>query len=109
MERASTVASAPGPVNVENMMTGSEGQVLRISTRVDKPSITGISMSNRTRSGFSRSICRSPISPLAAVPTTSRSGSSFSIAAMKPRTTAESSTTSTPTFALIASPPNRRP
>ena len=89
------MAEAPRSVNVENMITGSRGKSTRRCLSVSSPSMTGISMSRVTRSGLSWAIFASAIRPLAAVPTTSMSGSSANESATSLRTTTESSTTST--------------
>src|SRR5262249_27776889 len=67
--------------------------VLRSSVKVANPSISGISTSRMTRSGLNCGILARAIRPLAAVPTTSKSGSPASSSDNMRRKTAESSTT----------------
>jgi hypothetical protein len=77
------------------MITGNDRSVARIARSVSMPSISGISTSSVTMSGFSVSILFRAIAPFAAMPTTSRSGSSSMTVVSSLRTTTASSTTST--------------
>src|SRR5208283_2677533 len=92
---ASTVAAAPGPVNELNMITGSRGYSLRISTSVSIPLMPGISTSSVIRSGLSSGMRASAMLPLPAMPATAIPGSAPSTSESWRRMTAESSTINT--------------
>ncbi len=74
-DRASSVTTAPCSVRLLNMMMGTWGSFLRSSRTVASPSVSGISKSRRTMSGFTAEKLASALRPLPAVPETSRSWS----------------------------------
>ena len=87
-------------VRLEAMITLTCGHSARISGRAASPSMMGISMSRTTTSAGWRRKDAKAISPFEADATTQRSGSASICRHIRPRTTAESSTTMT----LIRSP-----
>ena len=95
---AITGPSGNGKSTLLNMITGIRGWVFRSSARVWRPSISGISTSSVTRSGWSCGSLASAIFPFAATPTTSTPGSLWRSFFTSSRMTTESSTTRTRTF-----------
>src|SRR4051794_14014157 len=74
------------------MMTAQLRFFLRISGRACMPSISGISMSRMTTSGFERSMSLTARRPVRWLPTTSKPPASVSQREISPRTTTASST-----------------
>ena len=74
---AVAVAFAPRSLSVLNTTTGSWRESLRRRFRVVSPSISGISRSSTTMSGFKNSSFSRAILPFEAMPTTSMSLSPF--------------------------------
>ncbi len=105
---ASSVISAPAWVSVEIITTG-VGRKVMILRRKVTPSMCGISTSSVTTSGLSSLMRSRATCGSGAVPTTSISGSADNNVESSFRMTAESSTMSTRTGALMcySASPNR--
>src|SRR3989304_5300368 len=87
--RSKTRSSTSVPVNIMILICGSD---LRSASAISCPSISGMTRSTRTISGFRLFAASKPFRPFAASPTISKSGSRRSTIASPLRTTAWSST-----------------
>jgi hypothetical protein len=91
---ARSVTSAPRSVSVETITTGVGRRRISLP-RKSMPSMRGISTSSVITSGFVLRIISRAMKGSAAAPTHSMSGCRLMISASRPRTSAESSTTTT--------------